>query len=141
MSQLLKNAIRTPDGTVIESRSQHDYKSYKDANGKTYMVDGGLAYCRRSAHGDEIDLCIYDDGDHNARRHNLTWGSYGPKGDQPLKINTIAEMSTDHLQAVITTQTLSALYKETMQVELFNRHPQVAAGEISPANHSIGDVV
>ena len=125
MSQLLKNAIRTPDGTVIESRSQHDYQSYKDANGKTYMVDGGLAYCRRSAHGDEIDLCIYDDGDHNARRHNLTWGSYGRNGDQPLKINTIAEMSTEHLQAVITTQTLSALYKETMQVELFNRQTTI----------------
>ena len=123
MSQLLKNAIRTPDGTVLESRSRHDYKSYKDANGKTYMVDGGLDYCRRSAHGDEIDLCIYDDGDHNTRRHNLTWGSYGPKGDQPLTISTIAEMSTAHLQAVIDTQTLSELYKETMQDEISNRRP------------------
>jgi hypothetical protein len=123
MSQLLKNAIRTPDGTVLESRSRHDYKSYKDANGKTYMVDGGHDYCRRSAHGDEIDLCIYDDGDHNTRRHNLTWGSYGPKGDQPLTISTIAEMSTAHLQAVIDTQTLSELYKETMQDEISNRRP------------------
>jgi hypothetical protein len=123
MSQLLKNAIRTPDGTVLESRSRHDYKSYKDANGKTYMVDGGHDYCRRSAHGDEIDLCIYDDGDHSVRRDTLTWGSYGPKGDQPLTISTIAEMSTAHLQAVIDTQTLSELYKETMQDEISNRRP------------------
>ena len=122
MSQLLKNAIRTPDGTILESRNRHDYISYKDANGKTYMVDGGHDYCRRSAHGDELDLSIYDDGDHNVRRDNLTWGSYGPKGDQPLTINTISEMSTAHLEAVIATQLLSPLYKETMQTEISDRH-------------------
>jgi hypothetical protein len=124
MSQLLKNAIRTPDGTVLESHSRHDYKTYQDDNGKTYMVDGGRAYSRRSAHGDEEDLCIYDDGDHNARRNCLTWGSYGPAGDQPLKVSTIAELSTNHLQAIIqNVNNIDPLIEETMLTELFNRHP------------------
>ena len=40
MSTLVYNAIRTPDGTVIESMHRHDYKAYLDKNGKEYMVMG-----------------------------------------------------------------------------------------------------
>jgi hypothetical protein len=121
MNQLLKNAIRTPDGTILESRSQHDYKTYTDANGKEYMVDGGLAYCRRSAHGDEVDLSVFDDGTHTTRSNTLVWGSYGKNGDQPLKYSTIAQMSNEHILAVLDSQTLSSLLKETMREDLERR--------------------
>ena len=30
---LVHNALQTPDGTIIESRHRHDYKTYEDANG------------------------------------------------------------------------------------------------------------
>mgnify|MGYP000681112827 CR=1 FL=1 len=34
MSNIIRNALRTPDGTVIQSSSRHDYETYIDANGK-----------------------------------------------------------------------------------------------------------
>ena len=59
MSKILSNRMRTPDGTVLESKHRHDYVAYLDANGKEYMLDGGLAYVRSSANGDEEMLTVF----------------------------------------------------------------------------------
>ena len=99
--RLIRNAIQTPDGTILESFGRHDYKTYTDANGKEYMVDGGLSYSRRSAHGDEIDLNLYDTESHEIQREILTWGTYGKDGKQPLQYKSIGKMETEHLQSVI----------------------------------------
>ena len=121
--RLLKNALRTPDGTIIQSRSRHDYVTHTDANGKVYVVDGGLDYQRRSNHGDEQDCSVYDTGDHLVRREALTWGSYGLRRDQPLTLTTIADMSTDHIKAVIRncSSYMNLLIKEVMVAELDHR--------------------
>jgi len=120
MKSLIKNAMQTPDGTILESTHRHDYKTHTDANGKTYMVDGGLEYVRRSAHGDEVDLCLYDDAPHIIQASVLEWGTYGIDGDQPLKYVTIAEMDTDHLKAVLELN-VNPTHKACMQQELFLR--------------------
>ena len=105
MSRLLRNAIQTPDGTILESKTRHDYKSYKDANGEWYMVDGGLDYLRRSVNAeDPVDLRLMDEEPHSVLRHAVTWGTYGKEGDQPLSRVTIADMDTEHLEAVLDTQ-------------------------------------
>jgi hypothetical protein len=98
---LIRNALQTPDGTVLRSHHRHDYRTHTDANGKTYMVDGGLDYVRRTIHGDEIDLCVTLDDPHEVVREALIWGTYGPNGDQPLRYVTLTEMSTDHIEAVL----------------------------------------
>ena len=80
MISLIRNAIKTPDGTILESTHRHDYKEHTDANGKTYMVDGGLEYVRCSAHGDEVHLSLYDDEPHDIqhRRSSVATPSQGP---------------------------------------------------------------
>ena len=106
MSELLVvNALITPDGTRLQSYSHYDFKEYVDANGKTYMVDGGLSYQRRSANGDEVDDSLFLHEDEFAViRDVVTWGTYGKNGDQPLRVVPVSEMSNDHIQAVLDIQ-------------------------------------
>lgn len=116
--QLIRNAIQTPDGTILQSRHRHDYVTHTDKNGKTYMVDGGLDYVRRSANGDEIDLCLYDDEPHEVQREVVTWGTYGKDGNQPLQYKAIKDMETDHIKAVLNECRPSPVIKECMEKEL-----------------------
>ena len=120
---LIYNAIRTPDGTILESTSRHDYRDYIDANGKSYMIDGGRDYCRRSANGDEEVLSIdYDKNNHEQNRTYLKWGTYGVDGDQPLRRITIKDMDTEHIEAVLETQhQINFMYHEVMTEELAYR--------------------
>ena len=58
------NKIRTPDGTIIESKHQHDFVCHTDANGKRYCVDGGKSYLRRVFDAlDYEELSEYEDQD------------------------------------------------------------------------------
>jgi hypothetical protein len=61
MDKILRNRMRTPDGTILESKHRHDYVTHLDANGNEYMLDGGLSYVRSSANGDEEMLTVFDD--------------------------------------------------------------------------------
>lgn len=116
---LVKNAIRTPDGTVLESRSRHDYRTHTDANGKTYMVDGGLDYVRCSAHKDQEWVGCYLEDGHEKVREALTWGTFGKNGDQPLRQVKLSEMSNAHIQACLDTQPrMYPQYRTAMENEL-----------------------
>lgn len=119
--KLIRNALQTPDGTIIQSHGRHDYVTYTDANGKQYMVDGGLDYLRRSVHEDQVDMSLYDDQPHEVQRDVLSWGTYGINGDQPLQFRTIADMETSHLEAVVELRNVSLVLRECMEVELRNR--------------------
>ena len=99
--RLIYNAIRTPDGTVLESRHRHDYKEYKDANGKEYIIDGGLDYIRTTVHEDQVSLALYDDSPHEIQREVLTWGTYGKSGKEDYRIVAIKDMETDHIKNVL----------------------------------------
>ena len=104
MSNVIYSAMRTPDGTVIESRHRHDYVTHKDANGKTYMLDGGLDYVRASMNGDEEFITVALEDGHDKVREYLTWGTRGPNGDQPLRHVKLKDMDTDHIEACLETQ-------------------------------------
>lgn len=122
MPNLIYNAIMTPDGTILVSRHRHDYKTHLDANGKEYMVDGGLDYCRRSANGGGVDLTMTDEQPHSIQRDVLEWGTYGKDGKQPLSYISIGEMETEHIEAVLKTQpNIYAVYRNCMEKELEER--------------------
>lgn len=105
MRQLLRNAIKTPDGTILESRHRHDYRRYIDANGETYMVDGGLEYIRRSVNEEPVEeLDIYTDDPHEVIREGFTWGSYGRDGNTPLHYIKLKDLTEEHIQAILRTQ-------------------------------------
>ena len=122
MKNLIRNALRTPDGTIIESTHRHDFVTHIDANGKEYMVDGGLNYIRSTIHKDQISLALYDDEPHSVQREVLKWGTYGIDGDQPLKYVTIAEMDTAHLEAVLIMNFVEPSIRNCMTKELETRN-------------------
>jgi hypothetical protein len=124
MNTLIRNAMRTPDGTIIESRHRHDYVTHRDANGVEYMVDGGLDYVRRSMHVGHPaeDLTVYLEDGHDKVREALTWGTYGKNGDQPLRQVKLSEMSNAHIQACLdNVPRMYPQFRTAMETELAYR--------------------
>ena len=122
-AKLIRNAIQTPDGTILESRHRHDYKTHKDENGETYMIDGGLDYIRTTINKTPPkSLAVYDSDPHELKRGACLWGTRGINGDQPLRYISVADMDTSHLEAVILTQQhLLPQFKQVMLDELHSR--------------------
>ena len=117
MNNLIYNAIRTPDGTILESRSVHDYQGYTDANGKYYAVDGGLEYLRRSGDGYE-ELSLTMDDDFAKIRQVVSWGTRGKHGSQPLKKVKIKDMELQHINAVLELPYISNKFRTVLLQEL-----------------------
>ena len=121
MSTLVYNAIRTPDGTVLESKHRHDYNVYVDKNGKEYMVDGGLEYIRRNVHADAPyeELSVYITDGHDKVREVMKWGTYGIDGDQPLTYILLKDMNSAHIGACLeNVPSMHPAYKESFKEEL-----------------------
>ena len=106
-ARIVSNRIRTPDGTILESMHRHDYVTYVDANGKEYMVDGGLDYLRRNVHDDAPyeELSVYTDDLHIEIRNVFRWGTRGKDGKQPLTYVPLKDLTTEHIEAILDTQT------------------------------------
>lgn len=121
--RLIYNAIRTPDGTVLESRFTHDYVTYIDKNGEEYMVDGGLSYLRRNKNKEPAEeLSEYMYSGHEKARQRLAWGTYGKNGDQPLTWKLIKDMSDDHINNVLAdVRSITPIIKDTLLEELVYR--------------------
>ena len=125
--KILSSRMRTPDGTILESKHRHDYVTHTDANGKEYMLDGGRDYVRCSANGDEEMLTVTSDDSHSLIREVVNWGTYGKDGDEPLRYVTIAGLNPYHLRAILDThqkRMRPALYK-VMQDEVKYREARV----------------
>lgn len=108
MIKYVRNAIRTPDGTVITSRHRHDFQQYTDKNTKTYAVDGGLEYIKVMYEGipDYEDLSVPIEGTpFEIQREVFSWGTYGADGKQEKRYVLLKDLQDQHLQAILQTQT------------------------------------
>jgi len=101
--KLLANVMRTPDGTILQSNHVHDYVEHVDANGRLYMVDGGVSYIRRTWYeeGNGEDLSVYTDDPHEKIREWFRWGTYGRDGKGPLVWAKLKNLSSDHIQRIL----------------------------------------
>ena len=115
---ILYNAIRTPDGTIIQSKYVHDYVAHEDANGKYYAVNGGLEYLLRIGTMDYEELSLTDKDDFNKVREVVTWGTRGKDGKQPLEYKKIKDLETEHIYAILATQFLSEEMQYILHTEL-----------------------
>ena len=120
-SVILRNSIRTPDGTDLVSEDGHDYRSHLDANGNTYAVDGGSEYLRRITPGDHVNTSIMLDEQQpfSVVREHMKWGSYGKDGKSQRRMLSLGEMDTDHIEAILETQKhISKFYRAAFLMEL-----------------------
>lgn len=102
--KIIRNIIKTPDGTILESSHRHDYKTHTDKNGEVYINDGGREYLRRSVNKELFeDLTIYSTDSIEKLREFFQWGTYGKNGDD-YKVKYLKELSNPHIGAIIETQ-------------------------------------
>lgn len=102
---IIYNAIRTPDGTVIESKHRWDYQDHTDANGQVYAVDGGNDYIRRIGPWDYTELSVTPDDKHEVIRKVFKWRSYGKSGNEPARDIALKDLTDNHIQNILLTQT------------------------------------
>lgn len=95
------NRIKTPDGTILTSYHRHDFKTYVDANGKTYGVDGGLDYLKRIGDQDYEELSIYSDAPFEVIRENFGRINRGKDGNQEPKFILLKDMDDEWLNNVV----------------------------------------
>lgn len=100
--KLVVNKWKCKDGTILNSRSRHDFVDHYDAKGEYYMVDGGLSYIHHT--GNMECMCVYSTDSHDKIRDNFEWTSYGKTGRDPAKTNLLKNLDTDHISAIIETQ-------------------------------------
>lgn len=107
MQKLVANRIQTPDGTILQSFHRHDYKTHVDSvTGEEYMIDGGLDYCRTNVNSVPAkDLSVYLDSPFEEIREAFCWGTRGKDGKSPLTWKPLAKLDTDHISAILVTQT------------------------------------
>jgi hypothetical protein len=117
--QIVANCIRTPDGTILCSRHVHDYATYVDKNGYTYMVDGGRDYLRRNivdqAPAEELSVTVNDP--HELIRERFDWGTRGKDGKSPLTFKLLKDLDNDHIMAILETQTQIADWTRKLFVD------------------------
>lgn len=103
MTHIITNRIKTPDGTILTSRTQNDYVCHVDKiTGAEYCIDGGNAHRSHSGPTDYEDLTVTTDDSFEVIRRNMEWGAKDAKGN--IIWRTLLRMNDTHIQNILKTQ-------------------------------------
>lgn len=102
---ILYNAIRCPDGTVIESKHQHDFVMHKQMDGREYFVDGGREY-QRIGFSDKgfTNLMVTTESPHENIREVFTWVSCLDAAGNRLPVYVtryLKDLGDNHVKALV----------------------------------------
>ena len=102
---LIANIWQCPDGTILRTRYGWDYVQHTDAEGRTWILDGGLSPYFRMTPG-MLDLCVYSDDPIEKIREVFEWKSYGKNNEYAPEgvVLLLRELTTEHIQAILQTQ-------------------------------------
>lgn len=135
----LYNAIQTPDGTILESKHRHDYRTHIDkVTGEEYMVDGGGEYLRRNVNKiPATELSIPAEGYvHEKARRYFRWGVRGrtPETQYDVRWVKLEDLGDNHIEAILETQKLSAQVFKLFEHEMIYR--QLRGNTVPESNYS-----
>lgn len=122
--RIIRNAIETPDGTVLESKDRWDLQTHTDRiTGEFYFTDGGLDYFRRSVNKIPAkDLSVTTLDPFEVQRKFFTWTSVAKDaaGKVLKQARALQQLTDDHIAAILRTQLqIAGTYVERlMQQEL-----------------------
>jgi hypothetical protein len=105
MGKLIQNAVYCSESDKYYiSTHVHDYVSFT-SSGHECFIDGGTYYQRSTLMPSTVsDWCLYDDSPRELVKERILWGTYGKEGKDPLKHVPLSKCETDHLQAILRTQ-------------------------------------
>lgn len=102
---LVYNAIQCPDGTILNSRSRHDFQRHVQEDGREYYVDGGLSYQRIGYSDMEYkNISVYSDDPIEDIREVFLWTRRLDENNEMLpepEHLLLKEISNSHLDALI----------------------------------------
>lgn len=102
--KIIVNMIQTPDGTLLQSKFTHDYQVYKDKNGFTYAVDGGLSYLKRTSDPNApqyVEKSLYQGDNFEQIRKFFHRRNIHKIGEENQKWIPLCKMSDEWLRNVI----------------------------------------
>jgi hypothetical protein len=109
-------------GEILISKSNHDYVSVKTPSGKTYYLDGGPGeFIRHGGDAAIISLFLNPKSTIEEIANKAVWGTLGKTGKKKREFVLLCECDTDHLQAILDTQTISDHYKQAIEFILKKR--------------------
>jgi len=126
---VLRNAIQTPDKTILRSYSRWDYVPHMDkVSGELYFVDSGTDHYRRRSVNvvPYVDLTVTTADAFELQREAFVWGTYGKDGKQKKVYVALKDMTDEHIWAVLKTQDgikgtyVEELFENELEYRLIN---------------------